>query len=241
MTPSSSRAARCLYAARGKSPVMFKKTIDRKTFMTMLARGSVGSCMCAAALSAQEGLGAGREQKPQAAEPVQAPQAKPGDVSAARAAKRMEFVDVWVPRFFTVMDAELDEPTRRRLMVANGKACFSAFQPGLKRRAEPATREWIADWVAKRGRARGYSMEGDAIIFEYVGSAETGQAAPERVCLCSTAEGQRAGEISPTFCWCSVGYVKEMHERVFGRGVNVALVQAVLMGHPRCRFRITLA
>lgn len=29
----------------------------------------------------------------------------------------MEFVDSWVPRFFTVIDAELDEPTRRRIMA----------------------------------------------------------------------------------------------------------------------------
>lgn len=74
-----------------------------------------------------------------------------------------------------------------------------------------------------------------------VGSAETGQPSPEHVCLCPAAEAQGAGKLSPTYCWCSVGYVKELHERVFGRPVNVELVQSVLMGHPRCRFLITLA
>jgi hypothetical protein len=150
-------------------------------------------------------------------------------------------VDTWVPRFFRVLDAELDEATRRRIMAANGKACFSAYQPDLKPRPEPASRERVAAWVASRGAARGYAMDGDAVILEYVGSAETGNASPEGVCLCPTAEAQRAGSITPTFCWCSVGYVKEMHERVFGRPVSVELQQAVLMGHPRCRFRITLA
>ncbi len=84
-------------------------------------------------------------------------------------------------------------------------------------------------------------MDGDAIVMEFLGSAETGQASPEGVCLCPTAEAQGPKRISPTFCWCSVGYVKEMHERVFGRPVRVELLESVLMGHARCKFRITLA
>jgi predicted hydrocarbon binding protein len=130
---------------------------------------------------------------------------------------------------------------RRKIMAANGKACFSAYRPDLKRRAEPATREIVEAWVARRGKAGGYSMDGDAVTFEYVGSAETGQSAQEGICLCPTAEAQGIKKISPTLCWCSVGYVKEMHERVFGRPVNVELITSVLMGSPRCRFRITLA
>jgi hypothetical protein len=212
--------------------------IDRKAFVKVLGRASLGTCLCGAVLGAQRVLGmeAGRQ-----APAAPAPQTKPGERSTARAATRMEFVDRWVPRFFAVLDAELDEPTRRRIMVANGKACFSAFRPDLKRRADPATRERIAAWVASRGQAGGYSMDGDTIVMEYTGSAETGQPSPEGVCLCPTAEAQGAKRITPTFCWCSVGYVKEMHERVFGRPVNVELAQSVLMGHPRCRFRITLA
>jgi hypothetical protein len=153
----------------------------------------------------------------------------------------MEFVDGWVPRFFRVVDEQLDEPTRRRLMAANGKACFCAWAPDAKRRPEPASPERIEQWVKERGPTSGYSMKDGVVAFEYVGSAETGQAAPEGVCLCPAVEAQSAATMSPTYCWCSVGYVKEMHERIFGRPVDVELTQAVLTGHPRCRFRITLA
>ncbi len=125
-------------------------------------------------------------------------------------------------------------------MTANGKACFSAYRPDLGRRPEPATREHIAAWVTRQGRSGGYSMDGDAIVMEFSASAETGEAAPAGVCLCPAAEAQGADRISPTFCWCSVGYVKEMHDRVFGRPVDVELLESVLMGHPRCKFRITL-
>ncbi len=220
---------------------MSEDRIDRKEFMTILGRTGAGTCMCGAVLTARLALGDEPDVQPQGDKPTPAPQTKPGEKSPERAAKRMEFVDGWVPRLFTVIDAELDEPTRRRIMAANGKACFSAYRPELKRRPEPATREYIADWVAQRGKAAGYSMDGDAIVMEFLGSAETGQASPAGVCLCPTAEAQGVKRISPTFCWCSVGYVKEMHDRVFGRPVRVELLESVLMGHPRCRFRITLA
>jgi hypothetical protein len=146
-----------------------------------------------------------------------------------------------VPRFFKVLDAELPETTRRRIMAANGKACFSAFRLDLKPRAEPATREQIASFVARQASSSAYSMDGDAVYLQYTSSAETGKPSPEGVCLCPTAEAQTAKQISPSYCWCSVGYVKEMHERAFGRPVNVELTESVLMGQPRCRFRITMA
>jgi hypothetical protein len=147
---------------------------------------------------------------------VDAPQAAEigsGESVAARSARRMEFVDGWVPRLFSLIDSELDEPTRRRIMAANGRACFAANQPHVSRRATPATLEEIRAWVAQRSKAG---------------------------CLCPAAEAQTPRTISRNYCWCSVGYVKEMHERVFGRQVDAELLQSVLRGDPSCRFRITI-
>jgi hypothetical protein len=216
--------------------------VNRKGFMTTLGCIGAGACVCGAVMGFPSAFGA---ESPRPVEPegetAERTPTKPGEQSAARAAKRMEFVDAWIPRFFLLVDDHLDEPTRKRLMAANGKACFSAYAPDMKRRPEPATPETIAKWVANRGEAAGYAMDGDTVVMEYVGSAETGQSSPEGICLCPAVEAQKAGTISPTYCWCSVGYVKEMHERIFGRTVNVDLVHSVLTGQKRCRFRITLA
>jgi hypothetical protein len=125
-------------------------------------------------------------------------------------------------------------------MAANGKACFSAYAPNMPHRPEPAPPERIAAWVAERGAAAGYAMDGNTIVFEYVGSAETGESSPAGICLCPTVEAQNAKTMSPSYCWCSVGYVKEMHERIFGRSLNVELVRSVLRGDLRCQFRMTL-
>jgi predicted hydrocarbon binding protein len=97
----------------------------------------------------------------------------------------------------------------------------------------------MSNWIHS-GKERGYSIEGKAFAFEFVGSAETGQASPESICLCPMAEAQAAGKISPTYCLCSVGYVKEMHERILGRPVEVELVDSVLWGGKRCKFKMTV-
>ncbi len=217
--------------------------MNRKEFI-MTGLGGVGmGCMCGAALGMQTVLAAAEQTKPAApaTEAQKLPETKPGEKSVARSAKRMEFVDGWVNRFFKAVDENVDKPTRLKLMAANGKACFCAYFPDAPRRAEPIPLDRIRQWIADGAKDHGYGMDGDVITFEYLGSAETQKASPENVCLCPTVEAQKVGDISPTYCQCSVGYVKEMHERRFGRSVNVELVDSVLMNAKRCRFRITLA
>lgn len=205
------------------------RPLKRKDFLA--AAGKAGVCACAAAAGMRTAFaGPARTQAP-----------KPGGTAAERAAKRMEFVDGWVRRFFAALDSTVDEETRRTLMAANGRGCFAAHAGPPKQAPGPDALEKFKAWIAGQGKARGYSIEGDVISFEFVGGAETGPASPESVCLCPTAEAQKAGELSPTYCHCSVGYVREMHERILGRTVEVELVDSVLRGGKRCRFRMTVA
>jgi hypothetical protein len=208
---------------------MAHQPLKRKEFLATF--GKAGVCACAAAAGMRTAL-AGQ---------TAAPASKPGDKTAERAAKRMEFVDGWVKRFFEAIDRTLDEPSRERLMVANGRSCFAAYAGPSKTKPGPDAVEKFTAWVKQQGKDKGYGIDGRAISFEFVGSAETGQASPESICLCPTAEAQKAGAFSPTYCLCSVGYVKEMHERLLGRPVKVELVDAVLRGGKRCRFRMTVA
>jgi predicted hydrocarbon binding protein len=46
--------------------------------------------------------------------------------------------------------------------------------------------------------------------------------------------------MSATYCHCSVGYVQKMNELKFGRSVDVELIDSVLMGGKRCKFKITV-
>ena len=221
--------------------------MNRKQFIARLGHWGAGACACAL-VAGVEGALTGRtaradageapsgETPPDAANAIQG--TKPGEKSLARAAKRMEFGDTWVRRFFDVMDKTLDADARRKLMLANGKACYEGYAGPPK--LEPGGFERFAQWVADKGKDHGYSIEGRVVAFEFIGSAETGEASPESLCLCPMAEARKPGELSPTFCLCSLGYVKEMHERIIGRPIEVELVDSVLKGGKRCRFRMTL-
>jgi hypothetical protein len=221
---------------------MKDKTINRKEFISAFGKIGAGTCMCAAASSMHAAFGAqtsaSKPDSPTSRAKAVA-QTKPGEKTVERAAKRMEFGDGWVRRFFDALDQTLDEPSRKKLLMANGKACFSAYAGPPKRPPGPDALEKFSQWVARSGKEKGYSMDGKVITFEFVGSAETGQASPEKICLCPMAEAQAAGKISPTYCLCSVGYVKEMHERILGRPVEVELVDSILRGGPRCKFKMT--
>lgn len=205
---------------------MRKETMNRKEFFKTAGKIGVGACLCGAA----GGLGSALAGTPA--------QAQPGDKTAERAVKRLEFADSWVKRFFDVMDRTLDEETRKKLMMDNGKTCFRDWIRETKQEITPVEFEAWAKRAAAANR-EGLKIEGNVIYYQYSGSAETGGPVADGICLCSMAESKPAG-LSPTYCHCSVGYVKEMFELRFNRKVDVELLDSVIKGGKRCRFKITV-
>jgi hypothetical protein len=205
---------------------MGETRLDRKELLASAGKIGVASCMCA--------LGAARLLADDGQETA------PGASTAARAVKRMEFSDQWVRRFMRVLDGTLDEATRTRVMAANGRECFREWIASQGRTVNPVPFEQWAARVKEHPPDGSLRVDGNVILWEYSSSAETGGAAPERVCLCPMVESKPAG-LSRTFCQCSVGYVKESFEQRFARPVSVELLDSVLYGGKRCRFKITVA
>ena len=208
--------------------------MDRKQFLRGVGRACACSCVCA--LASSLGTIPAQDSTKKAAE-----KAKDEPAKKPRSQERMEFTERWAVRFFNVLDASLDEPTRKKIMMANGKACLLAWQKATnqKPRTQPVTLEDFAKWVKVKG-SRDYRMEGKVIYFQYGSAAETGLPSPDNHCLCPMVETKPAG-LSKTFCICSLGYVKEMHEQMFKKPVEVELVSSVLRGDPRCQFKITVS
>jgi len=213
---------------------MDDKSMNRKEFLTGV--GKACACSCVYALAASLGSVNAQDSTRQT---VEKPEGEP--VKKPRSQERIEFAEKWAVRFFDVLDAHLDEPTRKKIMMANGKACLLAWQKetNQKLRAEPVTLERFAKWVKEKG-SPDYQMEGNVIHYQYLSAAETGLPAPENHCLCPMVETDPSG-LSHTYCFCSLGYVKEMHEQMFKRPVEVELLSSVLRGDPRCKFKITVA
>jgi len=208
--------------------VDMNSSMDRKEFIKSVC--TLGACSCVSVLMIGINNASGQESK----------SSKPSDPLEKRAIKRMEFADLWVKRFINVLDNTLDEETRKKVMMTNGKICYQEWIKSKGQQTEVVLYEkWVAR-VRENVKDGSFQIDGNVIYFQYMGSAETGQEAPENVCLCPMVESKPAG-LSKTYCLCSVGYVKEMFEQTFGKPVDVQLVDSVLYGGKRCKFRITVS
>jgi 3-methyladenine DNA glycosylase Tag len=206
---------------------MNTKIMERKAFLKVAGKIGGVTCLCAAAGSLRAAL---YQEKPQA---------QPGEKTKERAVKRMKYADQWVKRFFDVIDKTLDEKTRKRLMMANGRACYREWIRDTNQEIKQVDFKKWAERASQNIKQEGFKIEGNVIYFQFNSSAETGRPSPENVCLCPMVESKPEG-LSSTFCHCSVGYVKEMNELKFGRIVDVELIDSVLKGGKRCKFKITV-
>jgi hypothetical protein len=200
--------------------------MNRKQFLTGI--GKICACSCVCALAAKLGEASAQNST------KQSPKRPRND-------ERMEFAEKWAVRFFAVLDTNLDAATRKQIMMANGKACLLSWQKetNQKPRVQPVSLESFAKQVKEKG-LKDYQIEGNVIYFQFNAAAETGSPSPENHCLCPMVETKPAG-LSPTYCLCSLGYVKEMHEQIFQKPVEADLLSSVLRGHPRCKFKITVS
>ncbi len=151
-------------------------------------------------------------------------------------AEKMEFAEEWIGKFMRVLDDTLDEQTRNKIMESNGKACMTGWLKKSGKTITPVSFDKFAAWAEKNVKDGSIRLEGRTIYYAYMDNYQ-GKPAPEGVCLCPFVESKPAG-LSPTYCQCSVGYVREYFSQVLGQPVTVALQESVLRGGKRCRFKI---
>jgi hypothetical protein len=205
--------------------------MNRKEFLT--SAGKYCACGCVATMTGMLSAARAQETEKPAEQPTAPPAEKP------RSEARIAFAEKWAVRFFDVFDAHLDEATRRKIMMANGKSCYVAWITETNQQIRTITLDQMKRWIDQNVTDGSMSYDGNVIYYQYESAAETGLPSADSQCLCPLVETKPAG-LSATYCHCSVGYVKEQHDRLFGKPVEVELLGSVLRADPRCRFKITV-
>jgi predicted hydrocarbon binding protein len=123
------------------------------------------------------------------------------------------------------MDAHLDEETRRRLMGSCGRACARTGPADVAKRCQGDLDEWLATLAKWHGGEEFVSRDGDIVH------------AVCRECFCDLVK-DGPPTLSDTYCYCSLGWMKETFEAVTGRPVDVVLLESVKRGDQRCKFTI---
>jgi len=77
------------------------------------------------------------------------------------------------------------------------------------------------------------------VYFNYVGNPK-GLKIADGYCLCPMLENGPPA-LSPTYCYCSVGYVGFMfHKLITGKPVQVELLESLRGGGKACRFKVII-
>jgi len=150
-------------------------------------------------------------------------QEPPPDASASS----LKVQQAWIKSLMENLDAQLDEPTRIKLMESCGRAC--ARRGAVATLAKPAKGDIdkllnaLGHHVGKENATR----DGNVVHLSY----------PTCYCPLVAAGPPR---LSNTYCYCSRGWVLEVFQAVTGKSVGVELTHSIKRGDPACRFIVRL-
>jgi hypothetical protein len=148
----------------------------------------------------------------------------------------------WIKNMVSHLDDQLDEETKIKLLNACGRSCFIFAMGVADERKVPS--EYAEGFLKalERGGCKIERNQKTTTIFYSYGSEQNpqGLSMKEGYCLCPIVEDDVPG-LSPSFCNCSAGYVKEIIERNSGRQViRVEVLESIKRGGKECRFKVEL-
>jgi hypothetical protein len=155
--------------------------------------------------------------------------------------EKMDFTQKWIERFLKIMDQQLDEKTRKKLMQANGASCAKGAYGEISNTKAASIEEIdkkIAAWQQTLGTENIFRTD-SIVFFNYVSNPK-GLKISDGYCLCPMIENGPV-TLSPTYCQCSVGYVQYMFQKLITfKPVQVELLESLRGGGKACRFKIMI-
>ena len=154
--------------------------------------------------------------------------------------RKLEKAELWIKHLIEHMDEQLDQETKIRLLQACGRSCFTrTFGVADENDPTPEEREKYLQLLKKRGFE--IRREGNVITFTFNWGRNhqnpKGLIMRDGYCMCPQVESGPS-DLSPSYCFCSTGYVKESFERALGKPVKVELLDSLKMGGKDCVFKI---
>lgn len=142
----------------------------------------------------------------------------------------------WMMGAMERLDKLVDEATRFRIMENCGYNCAKmnkgAIEEAVARRKKFKTvDEFIEAEQKNPTKGTRLAREGN-VLYQYY----TPQSYGVR-CYCEMVAAAE-GEVSPTYCRCSKGFVKTLWETVLEKPVDVEFVQSAISGANECKFAI---
>jgi len=133
----------------------------------------------------------------------------------------------WISNLIKNMDEGLNEKEKREVLENTGRKCIttSMIKKAKKLFSESQNLE---EFLKEYTKINSHFQEVKGEYFMVY---------PH--CYCSFVNKHpNLSELSPTYCYCSVGWVKELFEKATDIEVKVDLLHSVVSGADECRFKI---
>jgi len=197
------------------------KVMGRKEFLQQSLR--IGGC-CGAALLAGSLAAVGQD----------APQ--PHSVFTPCPDRVKQGQDV-IKRLVGQMDQKLDKATRDEIMESCGRLCHDTAYPAPQSPTPEAAARFL-EGISKYVGKENIEQSGDETVMHYKYTQNpNGLKVADGYCLCPIMEDAPKG-VSPTYCQCSVGYVRAIIEQGLGKPAKVELTESILRGGKGCHFTV---
>ena len=125
------------------------------------------------------------------------------------------------------LDNMVDDETRVKVLESCGRKCigesFLVKAQALAKKSKD-TDEFL-DKLSKVWKHLHLDKNGVFVVYEQ--------------CYCPMVKTYK-GKLSPSFCNCSVGWIKELFERSLNKPAKVEKLGTIKQGSKQCRFKITL-
>ena len=214
--------------------------MDRKEFLKTAFAAGAACCGAASGLLGGDSRDEGQADKTQ--KWIGSLEGKMIQASETPAWRKADKGEQWIKSLMDHMDAFLDEETRKIVMQACGRSCYiGAF--GVAPKEKPTLEE--VEGFVKNFEAQGYKVEREekktTIVYSWGRTHQNpwGLIMSDGYCMCPLVEKGPDG-LSPTFCLCSTGYVREIFARSTGKKVNVELLDSLKRGGKDCIFKIEI-
>jgi predicted hydrocarbon binding protein len=130
----------------------------------------------------------------------------------------------WMKGAMERLDMLVDEGTRFKIMENCGYNCAKMNRGAIEEAVAEQKKPMKGTRLVREGN----------VLYQYY----TPQSYGVR-CYCEMVAAAE-GEVSPTYCHCSKGFVKKLWEAVLEKPVDVELIQSVISGANECKFAIHL-
>lgn len=145
--------------------------------------------------------------------------------------ENQEFITSWIEEFMGIMDTNLDEKTRAKIMEESGRKC-------AQKTYHPVTSKFKGNLEGLLEQMRKGFAEN--VVYDQTKGTVHVVGKKQAACFCPLVKG-RSTLKSGTYCCCSIGWVKEVFETVTGKKVEVIAERTILRGSDHCDFKITIA